>query len=560
MKRIVFFLALVLISLTSNSQAISNRSSAVITVQDARLFAQYNFRPPVYYDTTEANNQLGLDSAGALIFTRDSSVYWLRTTSPKRWVSVGNKSTGAGSGTVTSISQGYGISNSPNPITSIGTIKVDTTTLSNKYVRIADTANRWVNKITRTPGVDSIYYYIGNTKYSIKDSSGGGGTVTRAVDTIYRTLGKDSIYFTIAGITYKIKDSTGGGGTVTRAVDTLYRTPGKDSIYFKIAGITYKIKDSTGGGGSALAIKNYGATVTSAATSINFLGGGVTTSASGTDVTVNIPGGGSGSATFSQNIIMNGTSSNRLGNYVNGDTIPVAGLGLDSALKIISQKVVHPTYTPPTATISSTPTEGNYETGTMLSITFSRTFNKNDAGAATGTTYYKNNVAFSGNSSGLQLLSPTTYKAIVSYAQGDCKVNNLGDTDCVGRIPAGSVQTTNTLTFTPLFKNYWGYTTASAPNSSQVVASLGGGNELASSKVKDNFAITVSGTGKYVYFAYPVSYGLLNSINISGLESINAFTWTAVYVMNAQSYSELYYVYTSQNQFNNTTVTFNSVN
>ena len=75
-------------------------------------------------------------------------------------------------GTVTSISQGYGIANTPDPITTTGTIKVDTATLSTKYLRITDTTNKWVNNITRTLGKDSIIYYIGSTRYAIKDSVG----------------------------------------------------------------------------------------------------------------------------------------------------------------------------------------------------------------------------------------------------------------------------------------------------------------------------------------------------------------------------------------------------
>jgi len=77
-------------------------------------------------------------------------------------------------GTVTSISQGYGITNSTNPIITTGTISVDTTTsgLSGKYVRISDTANRWVNTITRTPGKDSIIFYKDGNRYAIKDSVG----------------------------------------------------------------------------------------------------------------------------------------------------------------------------------------------------------------------------------------------------------------------------------------------------------------------------------------------------------------------------------------------------
>jgi len=78
----------------------------------------------------------------------------------------------SGGGGVTSIAQGYGITNSPNPIVATGTITVDTATLSGKYFRIVDTANKWVNNISRTIGKDSIIFNIGSTRYAIKDSVG----------------------------------------------------------------------------------------------------------------------------------------------------------------------------------------------------------------------------------------------------------------------------------------------------------------------------------------------------------------------------------------------------
>jgi hypothetical protein len=87
----------------------------------------------------------------------------------------GNINITAGSGTVTDISQGYGITASPtNPITTSGTIDVDTTTsgLSGKYLRIVDTTDKWVSNISRTIGKDSIIFFIGSTRYAIKDSVG----------------------------------------------------------------------------------------------------------------------------------------------------------------------------------------------------------------------------------------------------------------------------------------------------------------------------------------------------------------------------------------------------
>ena len=77
-----------------------------------------------------------------------------------------------GSGSVTSVATGYGLSG--GPITTSGTLIADTSIsgLSGKYVRIIDTANRWVNNISRTLGKDSIIFNIGSTRYAIKDSVG----------------------------------------------------------------------------------------------------------------------------------------------------------------------------------------------------------------------------------------------------------------------------------------------------------------------------------------------------------------------------------------------------
>ena len=264
---------------------------------------------------------------------------------------------------------------------------------------------------------------------------------------------------------------------------------------------------------------------------------------------------------FNKNIIMNGTSSNRLGNYVNGDTIPVAGLSLDSAFKIIAQRAVPPTYIQPTTTISSSPSNGSYEIGSALSLTFSSTFTQNDAGSLISTTYYKNNTsALAGNTDAIaSLTSPTQYKVTKTYNQGACKTNNLGQIDCTGRINAGSISSSN-ITFTPFPKRYWGYSSSGTPNSSDVITASGGGSEFTTSKDKYVFSIVVTGINQYIYYAYPSYFGPLTSIVISGLESIGAFNQTTVSVTNAQGYTQNYYVYTSQNQFNNTTITFTSVN
>ena len=52
----------------------------------------------------------------------------------------------------------------------------DWNTFNNK-LNSSDTANKWVNWITKNATKDSIIFYIGNNRYGFKDSSGGGSTI-----------------------------------------------------------------------------------------------------------------------------------------------------------------------------------------------------------------------------------------------------------------------------------------------------------------------------------------------------------------------------------------------
>jgi hypothetical protein len=277
---------------------------------------------------------------------------------------------------------------------------------------------------------------------------------------------------------------------------------------------------------------------------------------------IKVGAGGGGSATFQSDIIMNAATGNRLGYWVNGDTIPVAGLSLDAAFQVITQAAVPPTYVRPTATISSSPSSGTYEIGTNLgTITLSSGFNQNNGGALTGTTYYKNVSTPLADSTDVvsSLTSSVSYRVRKYYDSGACIANNLGVIDCTGRVPDSSVYSSS-ITFTPLPKKYWGVSATFPPSSATIITATGGGSEFATSKAKGSFTITVTGTDLYVYYAYPSSLGALTSITISGLESFGAFTQSTISVTNAAGYTQSYYVYTSNNQFNNTTVSFNSVN
>ena len=53
--------------------------------------------------------------------------------------------------------------------------------LFTKVIPVLDTANKWVNSISRVAGKDSIIFYIGGTRFAIKDSTGGKPSLNKGV-------------------------------------------------------------------------------------------------------------------------------------------------------------------------------------------------------------------------------------------------------------------------------------------------------------------------------------------------------------------------------------------
>jgi hypothetical protein len=128
MKKLFSILFLIILYFNGIGQSVVPRSNSSITVQDSRFQAQYNLFTPRYADTTAANLQKGIDSLGAIIYTYDVQSFWGRQySSGKKWVALGSGG-GGGSGTVTNIATGLGLSG--GPITTTGTLLVDTASAS----------------------------------------------------------------------------------------------------------------------------------------------------------------------------------------------------------------------------------------------------------------------------------------------------------------------------------------------------------------------------------------------------------------------------------------------
>lgn len=75
----------------NNPPRVINRTNGANTVNDPRLMSTLNMIAPRYPDTTTANKEenIGIDSAAAFIFTHDVNGMWYRAYNPKRWVRLG---------------------------------------------------------------------------------------------------------------------------------------------------------------------------------------------------------------------------------------------------------------------------------------------------------------------------------------------------------------------------------------------------------------------------------------------------------------------------------------
>lgn len=133
----------------------------------------------------------------------------------------------------------------------------------------------------------------------------------------------------------------------------------------------------------------------------------------------------------------------------------------DTISKIYDAIRVHPDYVPPTSTIDLI--NMTVERGSSLSINITQTFNQNDGGAKTSESIKKNGTAVSTIDTYSETLTvpstPVVYSGNVSYAQGAIKMNNIGEMDATGRIPAGST-TSPSATITPILPYFYGKFTA----------------------------------------------------------------------------------------------------
>lgn len=156
-------------------------------------------------------------------------------------------------------------------------------------------------------------------------------------------------------------------------------------------------------------------------------------------------------ANLSEEITVNLGPGESVGGYSTGDVVLI-NTDFTTVMKKLLMKAQPVSYLAPTSALSKSPTTNYYELGSLLNITLTPTFNARDSGGIDTHVLKKNGVEVHTDFSAYldsfvaNTLGVITYSSTITYLQGACKLNNLGDQDCTGRIEAGSLtksQTTN---------------------------------------------------------------------------------------------------------------------
>ncbi len=143
----------------------------------------------------------------------------------------------------------------------------------------------------------------------------------------------------------------------------------------------------------------------------------------------------------------------------------------------------------------------------------------------------------------------TTQPSAGGYVNGTIPVtvtpnNNTTFTLTVTTIDGKTATASTSVSFLP--KKFWGRTSKTAADINDLFNSSGGGTQLSANK-SGTYNIMASGSNR-VFVAYPTTLGDLTSINIGGLESIEAFSKTVISYTSVNGYTQNYNVYTSNNE------------
>ena len=231
------------------------------------------------------------------------------------------------------------------------------------------------------------------------------------------------------------------------------------------------------------------------------------------------------------------------GSYADGVVIP-AGTTLSDIIKNMLQVRVPATYTAPTLTIS-TANSLVFEYGATVAGNVNLAWTQNDAGAATSFAYRINSTfvqTVPGSSPAAFIFSvPNSTAAFTMsgravHTAGAQKPDNFGNF-VDPAIQNGTVFTSNSLTFTPQYKRYWGLSIATSISDAQILAL---NSELSTTRVQTRNDFQPA--NQYIYIVYPEAFGLA-TIKFNGYISTSAWELTTRSFVNANSFAASYHIY-----------------
>lgn len=246
--------------------------------------------------------------------------------------------------------------------------------------------------------------------------------------------------------------------------------------------------------------------------------------------------------TLTEELIVS-VGAGQVGGAFNGDVL-TQGEFIEAVLRKILREPVPPTYVLPVTTLNSSVTTLNNEIGTIISPTFDGLYTQNDGGVAVTRYLTKNGVNIATSSpytdSSVVLDSTKTYQTFITYGQGACKNNSLGDQDCTHRIQPGTAAS-NLIIYNGYRKAFWGVPVV-VVNSSATVRALSNGS--LSPQVGSAFVINIPAGSQRVVFAYPatlqdptsVKYKEFGNCEVKGI-----FTKTTVSVEGASGFTAIDY-------------------
>lgn len=240
-----------------------------------------------------------------------------------------------------------------------------------------------------------------------------------------------------------------------------------------------------------------------------------------------------------------------LGGFKTGDKV-AKDMTVENIVKKLLMKQVPPTYTQPSVAISNNggSASGSYEIGSTVTPKVRATFTQNDAGAVTSIQFQKNSSDVGDAQSsapatyeetGFVLESTTSFRAVVNYAEGAVKKDNLGQDYPDGHIQAGS-KTTSNYTFTPYRQGYFvGSTVDKATLTSATIRDMTKKNGAYSAQTIE-FTVPV-GAGRVVIACPATSTGLKKVINTSALNAdvTSTFVKSTLDIEGADGYSAITY-------------------